>query len=79
MPRADPGPAGIVFEPGAKPRDEELDLFGFTHAGKVRRENQDHFLLCTVHPLAVVHATSLPDRQASGRGCEAGSERLGGG
>jgi protein phosphatase len=47
--------------PGAKPRDDELDLFGLTHPGKVRRENQDHFLLCTVHPLAVVHATSLPN------------------
>ncbi|HJQ65211.1 MAG TPA: protein phosphatase 2C domain-containing protein, partial [Gemmatimonadales bacterium] len=46
---------------GAKPRDEELDLFGLTHPGKVRAENQDHFLLCTVHPQVVVHGTSLPD------------------
>ncbi len=45
---------------GPRPRDEELDLFGMTHAGKVRAENQDHFLLCTVHPQVVVHATSLP-------------------
>ncbi len=64
MPGAEPRTARILVEPGAKPRDDELDLFGLTHAGKVRRENQDHFLLCTVHPLAVVHATSLPDRQA---------------
>jgi PPM family protein phosphatase len=46
---------------GDRPRDDELDLFGLTHPGKVRRENQDHFLLCTVHPQAVIHATSLPD------------------
>jgi PPM family protein phosphatase len=46
---------------GDKPRDDELDLFGLTHPGKVRRENQDHFLLCTVHPQVVIHATSLPD------------------
>ncbi len=46
---------------GPKPRDEELDLFGLTHPGKVRSENQDHFLLCTVHPQVVVHGTSLPD------------------
>ena len=46
---------------GPKPRDEELDLFGLTHPGKVRAENQDHFLLCTVHPQVVVHGTSLPD------------------
>jgi len=46
---------------GPKPLDEELDLFGLTHPGKVRAENQDHFLLCTVHPQVVVHGTSLPD------------------
>lgn len=45
---------------GRKPRDEELDLFGLTHPGKVRKENQDHFLVCTVHPEVVVHGTSLP-------------------
>ena len=44
----------------SRPRDEELDLFGLTHPGLVRAENQDHFLLCTIHPQVVVHATSLP-------------------
>src|SRR5215213_3546137 len=44
-----------------RPRDDELDLFGLTHPGKVRTENQDHFLLCTVHPQVVIHATSLPN------------------
>lgn len=44
-----------------RPADEELDLFGITHRGKVRAENQDHFLVSTVHPQVVVHATSLPD------------------
>lgn len=43
-----------------RPRDEELDLFGLTHKGKVRETNQDHFLVCTVHPQVVVHKTSLP-------------------
>ena len=43
-----------------RPRDDELDLFGLTHPGKVRKENQDHFLLCTVHPQVVIHGTSLP-------------------
>jgi protein phosphatase len=47
--------------PGERPRDDELDLFGLTHPGRVRQENQDHFLLCTVHPQLVVHGTSLPD------------------
>lgn len=51
----------IQAQPGEKPRDDELDLFGLTHPGLVRKENQDHFLLCTIHPQVVVHATSLPD------------------
>ena len=44
-----------------RPRDDELDLFGLTHPGRVRKENQDHFLLCTVHPQVVIHGTSLPE------------------
>lgn len=43
-----------------RPTDEELDLFGITHQGKVRSENQDHYLISTVHPQVVVHDTSLP-------------------
>jgi len=44
-----------------RPHDSELDLFGLTHVGRVRKQNQDHFMLCTVHPQVVVHGTSLPD------------------
>lgn len=47
-----------------RPRDDELDLFGLTHPGLVRHENEDHFLLCTVHPEVVVHGTSLPEIEA---------------
>jgi serine/threonine protein phosphatase PrpC len=47
--------------PEGRPRDDELDLFGLTHSGLVRSENQDHFLLCTLHQQLVVHGTSLPD------------------
>lgn len=53
--------ASVPINTGDRPRDDELDLFGLTHPGKVRKENQDHFLLCTVHPEVVVHGTSLPD------------------
>ena len=49
----------IQVDPGQRPRDDELDLWGLTHRGKVRADNQDHYLLCTVHPQVVVHATSL--------------------
>jgi len=69
MTAADLRSGRITSEPGAKPRDDELDLYGLTHPGKVRQENQDHFLLCTVHPQAVIHATSLPDpEKLSARG-----------
>ena len=51
----------LPIRPGERPRDDELDLFGVTHRGKVRRENQDHFLLATLHRQMVVHGTSLPD------------------
>jgi serine/threonine protein phosphatase PrpC len=44
-----------------KPRDEELDFFGMTHPGRVRTENQDHFLVSTLHKAARVRATSLPN------------------
>jgi len=47
-----------------RPRDNELDLFGLTHKGLVRADNEDQFLLCTVHPQVVVHATSLPAPEA---------------
>ena len=50
-----------LVPPGQRPRDDELDMFGLTHPGKVRKENQDHFLLATVHPEIVVHGTSLPN------------------
>lgn len=50
----------VTGESGKRPTDEELDLFGITHEGKVRPDNQDHFLLATIHPQVVVHGSSLP-------------------
>ena len=47
-----------------RPRDEELDLYGLSHPGRVRPENQDHFLLCTVHPQVVIHGTNLPEAES---------------
>jgi protein phosphatase len=56
--------ASIAIPVGERPRDRDLDLFGLTHRGKVRRDNQDTFLLATVHPQVVVHGTNLPDAEA---------------
>src|SRR5512132_3521437 len=44
-----------------KPRDEDLDFFGLTDRGLVRKENQDHFLVTTLHKTMRVHVTSLPN------------------
>jgi protein phosphatase len=47
-----------------KPGDHEVDVYGLTHRGKVRTENQDHFLICSLHRRVDVHSTSLPDTAA---------------
>jgi len=44
-----------------RPSDAEIDTFGLTHPGKVRSDNQDHFLIASIHPEVVVHASSLPE------------------
>ncbi len=44
-----------------KPRDEDLDFFGVTHLGKVRKDNQDHFLVATLHKTMRVRVSSLPN------------------
>lgn len=44
-----------------KPPDEDLDFFGITHPGKVRQDNQDHFLYATLHKTMRVGGTSLPN------------------
>lgn len=58
MPVADVNTTGSHAEL-QRPRDEERDMFGLTHPGKVRKDNQDQFLICTVHPQVVIDATSL--------------------
>ncbi len=43
-----------------KPQDDEIDVFGLTHQGKVRQNNQDQYLLASIHKRVDVVATSLP-------------------
>ncbi|HUR93359.1 MAG TPA: protein phosphatase 2C domain-containing protein [Gemmatimonadales bacterium] len=47
--------------PGRKPREDEIDAYGVTHPGKVRKDNQDHFLLCSLRKQLVVRLTSIPE------------------
>lgn len=42
-----------------KPRDEELDVFGVTDRGKVRAENQDHFITGSLRKRINVRQSSL--------------------
>jgi PPM family protein phosphatase len=44
-----------------KPQDEEIDVHGISHCGKVRKNNEDHFLLATVHRRLNVLSTNLSD------------------
>lgn len=55
-----------------KPRDDELDVYGLTHPGKLRTNNQDNFLICSLRREIIVHSTSLGN---TGH-LSAGGERL---
>jgi protein phosphatase len=44
-----------------RPTDDEIDLFGLTHQGHRRANNQDHFLIATIHAEIKVNGTSLTD------------------
>lgn len=46
-----------------KPLDDELDVWGLTHPGKVRKSNEDHFLLGSLRKHLDITATSLPDAE----------------
>lgn len=46
-----------------KPDDDEIDVFGLSHPGKVRADNQDHFLLATLHKRLTILHSSLSEAQ----------------
>jgi PPM family protein phosphatase len=46
-----------------RPRDDEIDEYALTHVGKVRKTNQDHFLLASIHKRFALRQTSLSDQQ----------------
>jgi serine/threonine protein phosphatase PrpC len=59
--------------PTRKPREDEIDVHGVTHPGKVRKDNQDHFVLCSLRKQLVLRLSSIPDATA----IMGESERLG--
>ena len=52
--------------PSSSPRrqillDDQIDVYGLTHAGLVRKTNQDHFLIASLRKPMQVHHTRLPN------------------
>jgi protein phosphatase len=43
-----------------RPTDDDIDIFGLTHPGLVRKANQDHFLIASLRRQIEIHLTSLP-------------------
>ena len=43
------------------PRSADIDIFGTSHPGRVRPENQDQFLVASLHRVLQVHQTTLPE------------------
>jgi PPM family protein phosphatase len=62
MPTAKAGVAPA--DTGRRPREDEIDAFGVTHPGKVRKENQDHYVLCSLRRQVVVRGSSIPEADA---------------
>ena len=43
-----------------KPRDDEVDAYGITDRGKVRVENQDHFVIGSLRKRIAIRQSSVP-------------------
>jgi protein phosphatase len=63
---------GIDAPPDRKPDDREIDVWGLTHTGLVRKENQDNYLLASLHKRLDIHGTSLAGLQPT----HSGDDRL---
>lgn len=55
-------PTSAPPAPNRQPRDEELDVFGLSHVGKIRKQNQDHFLLASIQKRLQVLQTNLSEQ-----------------
>ena len=43
-----------------RPTSKDVDIFGMCHLGLVRTQNQDHFLVASLHKSMQLHQTTLP-------------------
>ena len=52
-----------AIAPSRSPRDDEIDVFGISHPGKVRKDNQDRFLIATIHKRVNVVTSNLDEEE----------------
>ena len=57
-----PSPVNVPQPLSTKPRDDEIDVYGLSHTGKTRKQNQDHFLLATIHKRVQVILTNMTEK-----------------
>ncbi len=53
-------PRQLVVDTEPRPTSSNIDVFGLSDRGRVRSENQDQFLIASLHKLLRVHQSSLP-------------------
>jgi PPM family protein phosphatase len=53
-------PIASAVDAEPRPTSTNVDVFGLTDRGRVRSENQDQFLIASLHKLLRVHQSSLP-------------------
>ena len=61
MPTPSLDTTAVATNPARNPREDEIDVHGVTHTGKVRKDNQDHFVLCSLRKQLVLRLSSIPD------------------
>jgi protein phosphatase len=47
----------------SRPREGDIDVFGMSHVGKVRRENQDQHFVATLHRTMRIWSASIAERR----------------
>jgi serine/threonine protein phosphatase PrpC len=58
-----PAKTAAAAPPSRKPREDEIDAYGVTHPGKVRKDNQDHFIISYLRKQLVVRLSSIPEAE----------------
>ena len=52
-----------TLSPSRAPRDDEIDVFALSHPGKVRKSNQDRYLLATINKRVNIVGSNLDEEE----------------